>query len=147
MRYESMPAVGDVLSLEPSLAKNTYHGIDLDSCWFVQYGITTQPYEFTKGSIFHLMEPALNHEIYGLPEYSPPFPPPCLTSPPRCSVASITSAAAMLGSSLLRTKRTWTISTKQWKAPKDRANYAACLYSCPMGKRTAYGSPCFQKLR
>ena len=25
--------------------------------WFVQYGMTTQPYQFTKGSIFHLMEP------------------------------------------------------------------------------------------
>ncbi|EDJ4549382.1 capsid portal protein [Salmonella enterica] len=41
---------------------------------FVQYGLTTQPYEFTKGSIFHLMEPDLNQEIYGLPEYLSAIP-------------------------------------------------------------------------
>lgn len=39
--------------------------------------MTTQPYEFTKGSIFHLirlMEPDLNQEIYGLPEYLSAIP-------------------------------------------------------------------------
>lgn len=29
----------------------------------------TQPYEIIKGSVFHLMEPDLKQEIYGLPEY------------------------------------------------------------------------------
>lgn len=61
--------LGGILSLEPSLAKYTRRGVDLDTYWFVQYGMTTQPYEFTKGSIFHLMEPDLNQEIYGLTEY------------------------------------------------------------------------------
>ena len=41
----------------------------MDTYWFVQYGITIQQYEFIKGSFFHLMEPDLNEEIYGLPEY------------------------------------------------------------------------------
>lgn len=36
--------------------------------------MTTQPYEFTKGSIFHLMEPDLNQEVYGLPEYLSAIP-------------------------------------------------------------------------
>lgn len=36
--------------------------------------VTTQPYEFTRGSIFHLMEPDLNQEIYGLPEYLSAIP-------------------------------------------------------------------------
>ncbi|EWG67855.1 PBSX family phage portal protein [Enterobacter asburiae] len=36
--------------------------------------MTTQPYEFTKGSIFHLIEPDLNQEIYGLPEYLSAIP-------------------------------------------------------------------------
>jgi capsid portal protein len=40
----------------------------------VQYGMTTQPYEFTKGIIFNLMEPDLNQEIYGLPEYLSAIP-------------------------------------------------------------------------
>lgn len=54
---------GGILSLEPSLAKYTRRGVDLDTYWFVQYGMTTQPYEFTKGSIFHLMEPDLNQRF------------------------------------------------------------------------------------
>ncbi|MGG7935260.1 phage portal protein [Klebsiella aerogenes] len=66
--------LGGTLSLEPSLAKYTRRGLDLDTYWFVQYGMTTEPYEFTKGSIFHLMEPDLNQEIYGLPEYLSAIP-------------------------------------------------------------------------
>ncbi|WP_302422286.1 phage portal protein [uncultured Citrobacter sp.] len=66
--------LGSILSLEPSLAKYTRRGLDLDTYWFVQYGMTTQPYEFTRGSIFHLMEPDLNQEIYGLPEYLSAIP-------------------------------------------------------------------------
>lgn len=66
--------LGGILSLETSLAKYTRRGVDLDTYWFVQYGMTTQPYEFTKGSIFHLMEPDVNQEIYGLPEYLSTIP-------------------------------------------------------------------------
>jgi len=66
--------LGDVIALEPSLAKFTRRGTDLDTYWFVQYGLTTEPYQFTKGSIFHLMEPDLNQEIYGLPEYLSAIP-------------------------------------------------------------------------
>lgn len=55
--------LGDVLSLEPALAKYTRRGVDLDTYWFVQYGFTTQPYEFTPGSIFYLLEPDINQEI------------------------------------------------------------------------------------
>ncbi|MBZ3800020.1 phage portal protein [Leclercia adecarboxylata] len=66
--------LGGILSLESSLAKYTRRGVDLDTYWFVQYGMTTQPYEFTRGSIFHLMEPDLNQEIYGLPEYLSAIP-------------------------------------------------------------------------
>ncbi|STJ58033.1 phage portal protein [Escherichia coli] len=58
---------GEVIALEPALAKYTRRGLDLDTYWFVQYGMTTQPYQFTKGSIFHLMEPDINQEIYGCP--------------------------------------------------------------------------------
>lgn len=36
--------------------------------------MTKHSYEFTKGSIFHLMEPDLNQEIYGLPEYLSAIP-------------------------------------------------------------------------
>jgi capsid portal protein len=36
--------------------------------------MTTQPYEFIRGSIFHLFEPDLNQDIYGLPEYLSTIP-------------------------------------------------------------------------
>ncbi|KLF98874.1 phage portal protein [Enterobacter asburiae] len=66
--------LGGVLSLEPALAKYTRRGVDLDTYWFVQYGFTTQPYEFTPESIFHLLEPDINQEIYGLPGYLSAIP-------------------------------------------------------------------------
>lgn len=66
--------LGGLLSLEPALAKYTRRGTDLNTYWFVQYGLTTQPYQFTPGSVFHLMEPDLNQEIYGLPEYLSAIP-------------------------------------------------------------------------
>lgn len=33
-----------------------------------------QPYAFTPGSIFHLLEPDINQEIYGLPGYLSAIP-------------------------------------------------------------------------
>ena len=59
--------LGGVLSL--ALAKFPRRGTDLDTYWFAQSGLNTQPYQFAPGSVFHLMEPNLNQEIYGLPEY------------------------------------------------------------------------------
>jgi len=63
-----------VLKLEPSLAKFTRRGLDLDTYWYAHYGINTEPYEFAKGSVFHLMEPDINQEIYGLPGYLSAIP-------------------------------------------------------------------------
>ena len=66
--------LGGVIGLEPALAKFTRRGVDLDTYWFVQYGLSTQPYQFTPGNVFHLMEPDLNQEVYGLPEYLSAIP-------------------------------------------------------------------------
>ncbi len=66
--------LGQTLSLEPSLAKFTRRGTDLDTYWFVQYGYNKEPYQFDAGRVFHLMEPDLNQEIYGLPEYLSAIP-------------------------------------------------------------------------
>lgn len=66
--------LGQTLSLEPSLAKFTRRGADLDTYWFVQYGYNKDPYQFDAGRVFHLMEPDLNQEIYGLPEYLSAIP-------------------------------------------------------------------------
>ncbi|EKY3119569.1 phage portal protein [Cronobacter turicensis] len=66
--------LGGTLKLEPSLAKFTRRGVEADQYWFVQYGYEKQPYEFAPGRVFHLMEPDLNQEIYGLPEYLSAIP-------------------------------------------------------------------------
>lgn len=59
--------LGRKMSMEPSLAKFTRRGTDLDTYWFVRgWG---EEHQFRSGSVFHLMEPDINQEIYGLPEY------------------------------------------------------------------------------
>ena len=32
-------------------------------------GSLTQPHKFAPGSVFHLLEPDINQELYGMPEY------------------------------------------------------------------------------
>lgn len=66
-RRESM--IGTNMKLEHSLAKFTRRGTDLDTYHFVRGW--QQEHEFKKGSVFHLMEPDINQEIYGLPEHIP----------------------------------------------------------------------------
>ncbi|WP_421865084.1 phage portal protein [Motiliproteus sp.] len=59
--------LGEPLKLVPSLAKYTRRGLEPDSYWFVRgWG---EEHEFKAGSIHHLVEPDINQEIYGLPEY------------------------------------------------------------------------------
>jgi PBSX family phage portal protein len=55
------------LALEPALAKFVRRGVELDRYWFVPN--VGQEYEFERGSVFHLIEPDINQEVYGLPEY------------------------------------------------------------------------------
>lgn len=57
--------LGGVLSLEPTLAKYTRRGVVLDAYWFVQYGMTSQPYEFTPGSIFICWSLTLTRKFTG----------------------------------------------------------------------------------
>lgn len=61
--------LGGPLALVPPLAKYVRRGIDLSRYFFVPgYG---QEHEFKAGSIFHLVEPDLHQEVYGLPQYLP----------------------------------------------------------------------------
>ncbi|MBE0153329.1 hypothetical protein FOT80_28575 [Serratia fonticola] len=39
----------------------------IDTYWFVQDW--KEPHQFAPGSVFHLIEPDVNQELYGLPEY------------------------------------------------------------------------------
>jgi PBSX family phage portal protein len=59
--------LGKPLQLEPTLAKYTRRCRDVGNYVQVQNG--QAKHEFAPGSIFHLMEPDINQEVYGLPEY------------------------------------------------------------------------------
>jgi len=58
---------GKSLKLETSPAKYTRRGVEDDVYWYIQS--YTQPHEFSAGSVFHLLEPDINQELYGMPEY------------------------------------------------------------------------------
>lgn len=58
---------GKVLSLRHSLAKYMRRGADLDT-YFLVNGWKVA-HQFEKGSVLHLMEPDVNQEVYGVPQY------------------------------------------------------------------------------
>jgi PBSX family phage portal protein len=64
---------GRPLKLQPALAKYMRRGVDdLDQYYFINRSLgIINDHEFKIGSIFHLMEPDINQEIYGVPEYIP----------------------------------------------------------------------------
>ena len=57
---------GRPLKLEASPAKYTRRGIEEDVYWWVPS--FDQPHPFAPGSVFHLLEPDINQELYGKPE-------------------------------------------------------------------------------
>ncbi len=59
--------VGRLIRIDSSMAKYTRRGKDKDQFWFVP--LLGNEHEFTAGSVFHLMEPDVNQEVYGVPEY------------------------------------------------------------------------------
>ncbi|MYM70519.1 phage portal protein [Pseudoduganella sp. FT55W] len=61
--------LGGPLKLVPALSKYTRRGVDLDRYYFVDRDNLKDAYEFAPDSVFHLMEPDINQEVYGLPEY------------------------------------------------------------------------------
>lgn len=64
-RRDSM--TGKPVKLQRALARFTRRGKELDTYWYVQGW--KQEHSFPKGKVFHLMEPDLNQEIYGMPDY------------------------------------------------------------------------------
>ncbi len=59
--------LGNPLRLDVPLAKYVRRAIELDRYYFVP-GFDKE-HEFRRGSIFHLVEPDLNQEVYGIPQY------------------------------------------------------------------------------
>lgn len=61
---------GDVVRLVPAPAVYTRRGVDAGRFFFVRSAVLRdRVHEFTRGSVFHLIEPDPMQEIYGLPEY------------------------------------------------------------------------------
>ncbi|MDR0182394.1 phage portal protein [Lysobacter arvi] len=58
---------GTALRLEPALAKYTRRGIEDGRYFFVRGW--RDVHEFERDRVWHLLEPDINQEIYGLPEY------------------------------------------------------------------------------
>jgi len=58
---------GRPLKYETSPAKYTRRGVEQDTYWYIQN--YTKPHQFAPGSVFHLLEPDINQELYGMPEY------------------------------------------------------------------------------
>lgn len=66
--------LGGSLGLRQAPAKYVRRGVELDQYWFVKYGYDSKPYPFQTGDVFHLIEPEVNQELYGLPEYLAALP-------------------------------------------------------------------------
>lgn len=62
-----LSVTGQLLKLEASPAKYTRRGVEENVYWFVENYIN--PHTFGQGDVFHLQEPDINQELYGLPEY------------------------------------------------------------------------------
>jgi len=58
---------GNPFRLETTPAKFTRRGVKDGEYWFVNDW--KEPHQFAAGSVFHLIEPDINQELYGLPEY------------------------------------------------------------------------------
>lgn len=60
-------SLGAPFRLETTPAKFTRKGVKEYEYWFVNDW--KEPHLFAAGSVFHLLEPDINQELYGLPEY------------------------------------------------------------------------------
>ncbi|WP_122096226.1 phage portal protein [Rahnella sp. Larv3_ips] len=59
--------LGDAVVMKTVPAKYARRGVEHDTYWFVQQW--KDSHQFAAGSVFHLIEPDINQELYGLPEY------------------------------------------------------------------------------
>lgn len=59
--------LGSLMKIEPALARYVRVGLGQDEYWWVHS--TGEEKQFDQGSIIHIMEPDINQEIYGVPDY------------------------------------------------------------------------------
>ncbi|KAF0810449.1 PBSX family phage portal protein [Alcanivorax sp. S71-1-4] len=59
--------LGQPLRFKHALARYTRRGMEEGDYWYIYSHL--REHQFKQGKVFHLMEPDINQEIYGLPEY------------------------------------------------------------------------------
>lgn len=59
--------LGGALTLRHALARYTRRGTDPDTYWYVEPG--KEEHAFRRGTVCHILNPDINQEIYGMPEY------------------------------------------------------------------------------
>ncbi|ELP9761376.1 phage portal protein, partial [Salmonella enterica] len=59
--------LGGTLELRHALAKYTRRGTDFETYWYTEPG--RDDYAFRRGEVCHIINPDINQEIYGMPEY------------------------------------------------------------------------------
>ncbi|MCW2095139.1 UNVERIFIED_ORG: PBSX family phage portal protein [Enterobacter sp. BIGb0239] len=62
-----LSVTGELIRLETSPAKYTRRGTEDGVYWYVSS--YTHPHQFASDSVIHLLEPDINQELYGMPEY------------------------------------------------------------------------------
>ncbi|MEX0738187.1 MAG: phage portal protein [Pseudohongiella sp.] len=62
-----MNRLGRLIQIKPILAKYCRRGVEADSFWWVHDWVKHT--EFDRGSVVHLMEPDIDQELYGVPDY------------------------------------------------------------------------------
>lgn len=60
--------LGSILSISPAPARYVRRGIDLDTYYWLD-PFMLDPIPFPTGSIAHLMQPDVDQEVYGIPDY------------------------------------------------------------------------------
>jgi PBSX family phage portal protein len=63
---EERRAINRRATFKPSLALYTRRGVDLESFWFVQGYVQSHRFD---SPVYHVMEPDVTQEVYGLPQY------------------------------------------------------------------------------
>lgn len=59
--------LGDLMTVKPALARYVRRSCDLEGYWWVPS--YNEQVEFRKDSIIHVMQPDINQEVYGVPDY------------------------------------------------------------------------------
>jgi capsid portal protein len=113
--------------------------VEEDTYWFIQN--FTQPHQFAPGSVFHLLEPDINQELYGMPEYLSALNSAWLNEAATLFAASITRTAhagyIMYVTDAAQSSTDVEALRKAMRDSKGLGNFKNLFFYAPNGKPTA----------